>query len=61
MVAVNGLTETLQKVNNQMALREKTSGKTRKAISEINKVATALNSLKKAVEESARDAEKRGE
>ena len=45
MLAVNGLMETLQKVNSQMVIREKTYGKTGKAltesISEIGKVASA--------------------
>ena len=65
MLAVNGLTETLQKVNSRMAIREKTSGRTEKAlteaISEMGKVASALNSLRKALEESARDAKRREE
>ena len=65
MLAVNGLTETLQKVNSRMAIREKTSGRTEKAlteaISEMGKVASALNSLRKAIEESARDARRREE
>ena len=65
MLAVNGLMETLQKVNSRMAIREKTSGKTEKAlteaISEMGKVASALNSLRKAIEESARDAKRREE
>ena len=65
MLAVNGLTETLQKVNSRMAIREKTSGRTEKAlteaISEMGKVASALNSLRKAIEESARDAKRREE
>ena len=65
MLAVNGLTETLQKVNSRMAIREKTSGRTEKAlteaISEMGKVASALNSLRKAVEESARNAKRREE
>ena len=65
MLAVNGLTETLQKVNSWMAIREKTNGRTEKAlteaISEMGKVASALNSLRKAVEESARDAKRREE
>ena len=65
MLAVNGLTETLQKVNSRMAIREKTSGRTEKAlteaISEMGKIASALNSLRKAVEESARDAKRREE
>ena len=65
MLAVNGLMETLQKVNSQMVIREKTYGKTGKAltesISEMGKVASALNSLRKALEESARDAKRREE
>ena len=65
MVALNGLTESLQKVKNQMGLREKASERTGKslveAICEMGKVVGALNSLGRAVEDSARDAKRREE
>ena len=65
MVALNGLTESLQKVKNQMGLREKASERTGKAlveaICEMGKVVGALNSLWRVVEDSARDAKRREE
>ena len=63
MVAVNGLTESLHKVKSQMILGEKASEKTgkelREEIGEIGKVVSALNGLRRAVEDSAKDARRR--
>ena len=63
MVVVNGLTESLHKVKSQMILREKASEKTgkelREALGKMGKVVSALNGLRGAVEDSAKDASRR--
>ena len=59
MLAVNGLMEMLQRVNSQMELREKISEQAGRAVSEMSKVVSDLHSLRKAVEESARNAKGR--
>ena len=59
MFAVNGLMEVLQRVSSPMELGERTSEKTGRAVSETSKVVSALHSLRRAVEESARNAKGR--